>query len=68
MYHIYQKLNITALQNFLNWCFANSQTYLVAQIRVEQISLNLGDEINSLKLKNFKFRGNRSIFVGTERL
>ena len=45
-----------------------SQTYLVAQITVEQISLNLADEINSLKLKNFKFRGNRSIFVRTERL
>ena len=45
-----------------------SQTYLVAQITVEQISLNLADEINSLKLKNFKFRGNRSIFVLTERL
>ena len=45
-----------------------SQTYLVAQITVEQISLNLADEINSLKLKNFKFRGNRSIFVQTERL
>ena len=44
------------------------QTYLVAQITVEQISLNLADEINSLKLKNFKFRGNRSIFVRTERL
>ena len=44
-----------------------SQTYLVAQITVEQISLNLADEINSLKLKNFKFRGNRSIFVRTER-
>ena len=68
LYHIYQKLNITALQTFLNWCFANSQTYLVAQIRVEQISLNFADEINSLKLKNFKFRGNRSIFVRTERL
>ena len=67
MYHIYQKLNITALQNCLNWCFANSQTYLVAQIRVEQISLNFADEINSLKLKNFKFRANRSIFVRTER-
>ena len=45
-----------------------SQTYLVAQITVEQISLNLADEINSLKLKNFKFRGNRSIFVQTEKL
>ena len=45
-----------------------SQTYLVAQITVEQIYLNLADEINSLKLKNFKFRGNRSIFVRTERL
>ena len=45
-----------------------SQTYLVAQITVEQISLNLSDEINSLKLKNFNFRGNRSIFVRTERL
>ena len=45
-----------------------SQTYLVAQITVEQISLNLSDEINSLKLKNFKFRGNRFIFVRTERL
>ena len=45
-----------------------SQTYLVAQITVEQISLNLADEINSLKLKNFKFRGNPSIFVRTERL
>ena len=45
-----------------------SQTYLVAQITVEQTSLNLADEINSLKLKNFKFRGNRSIFVRTERL
>ena len=45
-----------------------SQTYLVAQITVEQISLNLADEINSLKLKNFKFRGNRSILVRTERL
>ena len=28
-----------------------SQTYLVAQITVEQISLNLADEIKSLKLK-----------------
>ena len=45
-----------------------SQTYLVAQITVEQISLNLANEINSLKLKNFKFRGNCSIFVRTERL
>ena len=45
-----------------------SQTNLVAQITVEQMSLNLADEINSLKLKNFKFRGNRSIFVRTERL
>ena len=45
-----------------------SQTYLVAQITVEQISLNLADEINSLKLKNFKFRGKRSTFVRTERL
>ena len=45
-----------------------SQTYLEAQTTVEQISLNLADEINSLKLKNFKFRGNRSIFVRTERL
>ena len=44
-----------------------SQSYLVAQITVEQISLNLAEEINSLKLKNFKFRGNRSIFVRTER-
>ena len=32
-----------------------SQTYLVAQITVEQISLNLADEINSLKLKNLIF-------------
>ena len=83
MYHIYQKLNITALQNCLNWHLIRdmvtrpswccvfivvSQTYLVAQIAVKQISLNLADEINSLKLKNFKFRGNRSIFVRTERL
>ena len=45
-----------------------SQTYLVAQITVEQISLNLADEINSLKRKNFKFRGNPSIFVRAERL
>ena len=45
-----------------------SQTYLVAQITVEQISLNLADEINSLKLKNFKFRGSRSILVPAERL
>ena len=45
-----------------------SQTYLVAQITVKQISLNLAGEINSLKLKNFKFRGNCSIFVRTERL
>ena len=44
-----------------------SQTYLVAQITVEQISLNLAEKIKSLKLKNFKFRGNRSIFVRTER-
>ena len=44
-----------------------SQTYLVAQISVEQISLNLADEINSLKLKNFKFCGDCSIFVQTER-
>ena len=42
-----------------------TETYLVTQITVEQISLNLADEINSLKLKNFKFRGNRSIFVRT---
>ena len=47
---------------------ANSQTYLEAQIKVEQISLNFADETNSLKLKNFKFRGNRSIFVRTETL
>ena len=55
MYHIYQKLNITALQNCLNWCLIRdmvsmvgqvnvvfifvSQTYIVAQITVEQISL-----------------------------
>ena len=45
-----------------------SQTYLVAQITVEHIYLNLADEINSLTLKNFKFRGKRSIFVLTERL
>ena len=45
-----------------------SQTYLVAQITVEQIYLHLADEINSLKLKNFKFREKRSIFVRTERL
>ena len=32
------------------------------------IFLNLADEINSLKLKNFKFRGSRSILVPTERL
>ena len=68
MYHIYQKLNTTVLQDCLNWCFANSQTYLVAQIRIEQISLNFADEINSLKLKNFKFRVNCSPFVRTERL
>ena len=68
MYHIYQKFNITALQNCLYCCFTNSQTYLVAQIGVEQISLNFADEINSLKFKNFKFRANRSIFVRTERL
>ena len=80
MYHIYQKLNLTALQNCLNWhlirdslakyciLIVASQTCPVAQITVEQISLNLADEINSLKLKNFKFRGNRSIFVQTERL
>ena len=42
-----------------------TETYLVTQLIVEQISLNLADEINSLKLKNFKFRGNRSIFVPT---
>ena len=30
--------------------------------------LNFADEINSRKLKNFKFRGNRSIFVRTETL
>ena len=68
MYHIYQKLNTTVLQDCLNWCFANSQTYLVAQIRIEQISLNFADEINSLKLKNFKFLVNCSPFVRTERL
>ena len=52
MYHIYQKLNITALQNCLNWCLIRdmvgqvnvvfifvSQTYIVAQITVEQISV-----------------------------
>ena len=52
MYHIYQKLNITSLQNCLNWCLIRdmvgqvnvvfifvSQTYIVAQITVEQISL-----------------------------
>ena len=44
-----------------------SQTYLVAQITVEQISLNLVNEINSLKVKSFKFCGDRSIFVKTER-
>ena len=44
------------------------QTYLVAHITVEQISLNLADEINSLILKNFEFRGNLSIFVRTETL
>ena len=32
-----------------------SQTYLVAHITVEEISLNLADEINSLKLKNLIF-------------
>ena len=68
MYHIYQKLNITALQNCLNWCLIRdmvgqvnvvfSWSFLVAQITVEQISLNLADEINSRKRKNFKFRGN----------
>ena len=82
MYHIYKKIErnyITALQNCLNWHLIDvtcqccvfivvSQTCPVAQITVEQISLNLADEINSLKLKNFKFRGNRSIFVRTERL
>ena len=82
MYHIYQKLNIIALQNCLNWWLIRDmvgqvnvvfslsflKTYLVVQIPVEQISLNLADEIKSLKLKNFKFRGNRSIFVRTERL
>ena len=30
-----------------------SQTYLVAQTTVQPTSLNLADEINSLKLKNF---------------
>ena len=45
-----------------------SWSFLVAQITVEQIYLHLADEINSLKLKNFKFRGNRSIFLRTERL
>ena len=44
-----------------------TETYLVTLITVEQISLNLADEINSLKLKNFKFRGNRSIFVRTRK-
>ena len=55
MYQTYQKLNITALQNCLNWCLIRdmvsmvgqvnvvfifvSQTYIVAQITVEQISL-----------------------------
>ena len=68
MYHIYQKLNSTVLQNCLNWCFANSPTYLVVQIRIKQIFLNSADEINSLKLKNFKFCVNRSPFVRTERL
>ena len=54
-----------------SWSFLKpilQRTYLVAQITVEQTSLNLADEINSLKLKNFKFRGNSSIFVRTERL
>ena len=45
-----------------------SQTCLLAQITLQKNSLNLADEINSLKLKNFKFRGNRSIFLRTERL
>ena len=40
---------------------------LVLQITVEQISLNLTAEINTvLKLKKLKFCANRSIFVRTE--
>ena len=44
------------------------QTYLVARIIVQQISLNLTHEINTvLKSRFSKFRGNRLIFVQTER-
>ena len=60
--HIYQKLNIAALQNCLNWCLIRdmfgqiivlfSLSFLVAQMTVEQISLNLEDDKNSLKLNN----------------
>ena len=31
MYHIYQKLNITALQNCLNWCLIRD---MVGQVNV----------------------------------
>ena len=60
--HIYQKLNIAALQNCLNWCLIRdmfgqiivllSLSFLVAQMTVEQISLNLEDDKNSLKLND----------------
>ena len=33
MYHIYQKLNITALQNCLNWCLIRDM-HMVGQVNV----------------------------------
>ena len=46
----------------LNYCCFSDLSRSTGHHTVEQFSLNLADEINTvLKLKNFKFRGNRLI-------
>ena len=54
MYHIYQKLNITALQNCLNWCLIRDMVgefYVVFSLSFLNLSCGADhDRTNFLKL------------------
>ena len=54
MYHIYQKLNITALQNCLNWCLIR-EMHMVGQVIVV-FSLSFLKPILQRRSQSNKFR------------
>ena len=54
MYHIYQKLNITALQNCLNWCLIR-EMHMVGQV-IAVFSLSFLKPILQRRSQSNKFR------------